>query len=118
MTTIREQLEAIITVPAFKAWLETQDPAEGYSYFSNQNCVVAQFFKAQPAFQALIQSQPNPDEWGVGGDDVRVGKRLSSEDNTASLPWAIHMAAVAVPRTFGQVLVDLDEEITRGDAAE
>lgn len=121
MSTIREQLEPILTVPAFKAWLETQDPAETFHYFRNQECVVAQFLKAQPAFQALIATEPN---WGVGGDDVRVGIRLApngetNSDNVAALPYAIADAAHAHPTTYGNVLADLDALIIeRGNAAE
>lgn len=115
ITTIREQLEKIVTVPAFTAWLVTKDPNETFEYGDNRNCVVAQFLKDIPAFQALIDETPN---WGVGGDYVRVdgpgGYYDGMEKDRCQLPRAIAFAAMGRAamghgnKTFGDVMAALE----------
>lgn len=63
-----------VTLPDLIAWLETKDPNERYDYTDANNCLWAQYLKAQGAAVFCISSSempgdgPNPWGWRVANN--------------------------------------------------
>jgi hypothetical protein len=79
----------IFSLPSLISWLETKPPGEEYNYLSNDNCMLAQYFRAIGFPHARC-----------GGDYVTLHETGKQTD----LPDHLRDVAKGSPRTFGWAL--------------
>jgi hypothetical protein len=79
----------VMSMESLVNWLEQQPPEKTYNYYSNRNCLVAQYLKSNGHEDVLIFSMGH---WQDHNDIDRL------------FPIKFDDVAVAQPRTFGAAL--------------